>query len=76
MAENPEYYTNKVDLFVALAPAILFKNSKEDFFRAVSEEQMLLNMILRMDLLEFTSEITEDDQFFCLMKPILCDKTN
>ena len=46
-----EYFEDKVSLFVALAPTVLFKNSKEDFFVEMSEKSYLLNLAVSMDLL-------------------------
>jgi hypothetical protein len=70
----PEFFLPKVDLFVAMAPALLFKHSSEQFFKELAQEHLLQSLVVSMDLLEYTGyTYTDDDQIICEMKPTWCE---
>jgi hypothetical protein len=56
MAEDPEYYKKHINLFVALAPTILFKHSSEPYFKAWANETAIASIAMEFNYMEFNGE--------------------
>lgn len=58
LTEDPEYYNKRIQTYVALAPAIYFKNSEESMLRNMSKQQYLMTLLTQMGYLEFLGKGT------------------
>ena len=76
LATNSDFFADKVKLFVALAPAVLFKNSNEPSFKALSSQQWIMDLLLQFDYLEFEGKNRDvDSDFVAYLKasnPFFC----
>lgn len=64
LASKPEYFDQKVKLFVALAPTILFKSSLEPGLKALADQKWIMDLLLQLNYLEFQGKNRNTDSDF------------
>lgn len=77
MASKPKYYSKRIKLFVAIAPAVLFEHVKEQKFIDLAEQEMAQTFALHYNYLEYDGNLPHKDDFIYYIKenyPSLCDK--
>lgn len=83
LAENPQYYNERVSFLAALGPALLFENSNEPILKALAKETWLQTSVLSLGYLEYGGKgIRHGDDFVstishaypqtCPLYPDLC----
>jgi len=60
--EHEAYYRDKINLFVAIAPAIFFSHSNEEMLKSLADIKELQDMVLEMNYLEFHDNGMEQDE--------------
>ena len=76
LALHPEYYSTKIKLFVAIAPAVLFEHTREQKLLDLADMEMAQTLALRYNYLEFDGNAPHKDDFVLYIKenyPSLCD---
>jgi len=86
LAEMQEYFDKKVNLFVALAPSVLFLNSTEPVYKSLSGETALQDALLFLGYVEISMneigghskrdlsyEIKKDLPLVCYLAAQLCN---
>ena len=56
MAEDPSYFKHKINLFIALAPSILFKYSTEPYYKAWATETAIAELAMQFRYMEYNGE--------------------
>lgn len=56
MASDPDYFKHRINLFVALAPSILFEYSTEPYYKAWATETDIADLAMKFRYVEYNGE--------------------
>jgi len=68
LSEDPDYFEDKVNLFVALAPTINFKQMGEDNLRDLAKFESIFSILESQKYLEIEGKIDPDDDFQAMLQ--------
>lgn len=72
---DPDFYKDKISLFVALAPSVFFKFSTEPAYKQLADQKWLQNVIFTLSYLEATNARDNESDLIAFIKinyPMIC----